>query len=94
MFSPLCLLNRFVSVINREYDSAEVTDFMKEEKKRKQMEAVAEDLFNNEKVSTLPSSYITNLEINPALFFTCLYRNVQARKRGTARNQSIRGFLS
>ncbi|VVA96241.1 unnamed protein product [Arabis nemorensis] len=50
----------------KEYDSGEVTDFMKEEKKRKQMEAVAEDLFNNEK----------------------------ARKRRTARDQSIRGFLS
>ncbi|KFK37723.1 hypothetical protein AALP_AA3G021200 [Arabis alpina] len=50
----------------KEYDSGEVTDFMKEEKKRKQMEAVAEDLFHNEK----------------------------ARKRGTNRNQSIRGFLT
>ncbi|CAN7003357.1 unnamed protein product [Brassica rapa subsp. trilocularis] len=34
----------------KEYDdTSEVTDFMKEEKKRKQREAVAEDLFNNEK---------------------------------------------
>ncbi|KAF8059769.1 hypothetical protein N665_1224s0012 [Sinapis alba] len=34
----------------KEYDTGgEVTDFMKEEKKRKQREAVAEDLFNNEK---------------------------------------------
>jgi hypothetical protein len=27
-----------------------VTDFMREEKQRKQMEAIAEDLFNNAKV--------------------------------------------
>ncbi|XP_019096869.1 PREDICTED: nijmegen breakage syndrome 1 protein isoform X1 [Camelina sativa] len=33
----------------KEYDSGDVTDFMKEEKKRKQMEAIAEDLFNTEK---------------------------------------------
>ncbi|CAN8269820.1 unnamed protein product [Cochlearia groenlandica] len=33
----------------KEYDSGDVTDFMKEEKKRKQKEAVAEDLFNHEK---------------------------------------------
>lgn len=45
-------------MLTREYDSGEVTDFMKEEKKRKQKEAIAEDLFNNEKVSTLSSSYL------------------------------------
>ncbi|XP_010549887.1 PREDICTED: nijmegen breakage syndrome 1 protein [Tarenaya hassleriana] len=33
----------------KEYDSGEMTDYIKEEKKRKQMEAIAEDLFNNEK---------------------------------------------
>ncbi|KAL1211413.1 Nibrin-like protein [Cardamine amara subsp. amara] len=33
----------------KEYDSGDVTDFMKEEKKRKQMEAIAEDLFTTEK---------------------------------------------
>ncbi|XP_010500389.1 PREDICTED: nijmegen breakage syndrome 1 protein-like [Camelina sativa] len=33
----------------KEYDSGDVTDFMKEEKKKKQMEAIAEDLFNTEK---------------------------------------------
>ncbi|KAL0900685.1 hypothetical protein Bca101_084646 [Brassica carinata] len=33
----------------KEYDTGEGTDFMKEEKKRKQREAVAEDLFHNEK---------------------------------------------
>jgi nijmegen breakage syndrome protein 1 len=33
----------------KEYDSWDVTDFMKEEKKRKQMEAIAEDLFKTEK---------------------------------------------
>uniref|UniRef100_A0A1J3HW75 Nijmegen breakage syndrome 1 protein n=1 Tax=Noccaea caerulescens TaxID=107243 RepID=A0A1J3HW75_NOCCA len=35
----------------KEYDSGEVAEFMKEEKKRKQREAVAEDLFINEKAS-------------------------------------------
>ncbi|CAA7038624.1 unnamed protein product [Microthlaspi erraticum] len=33
----------------KEYDSGEVAEFVKEEKKRKQREAVAEDLFINEK---------------------------------------------
>ncbi|EOA32263.1 hypothetical protein CARUB_v10015532mg [Capsella rubella] len=47
--------NSFTSLIPfakdpyKEYDSGDVTDFMKEEKKRKQMEAIAEDLFNTEK---------------------------------------------
>lgn len=33
-----------------DYGNQEMIDSMKEEKKRKQMEAIAEDLFNNEKV--------------------------------------------
>lgn len=34
-----------------DYESNKSIEYMREEKKRKQMEAVAEDLFNNEKVS-------------------------------------------
>jgi nijmegen breakage syndrome protein 1 len=32
-----------------DYERGTVTDFMREEKKRRQMEAIAEDLFNNAK---------------------------------------------
>jgi len=32
-----------------DYDGSTMTDFMREEKQRKQMEAIAEDLFNNAK---------------------------------------------
>ncbi|GAB4845950.1 Mre11 complex subunit Nbs1 [Ancistrocladus abbreviatus] len=32
-----------------DYESKEVIEYVREEKKRKQMEAIAEDLFNNEK---------------------------------------------
>ena len=35
-----------------DYDK-EISEYVKEEKKRKQMEAVAEDLFNTEKVNYL-----------------------------------------
>lgn len=56
----------------RECDTGEeVTDFMKEEKKRKQREAVAEDLFHNEKVSIKTSSLRcikNNLEINQQFY--------------------------
>jgi len=47
----------------REYDSGDVTDFMKEEKKRKQMEAIAEDLFKTEKVSNFIIIQYQNIKI-------------------------------
>ncbi|KAF2314785.1 hypothetical protein GH714_033548 [Hevea brasiliensis] len=39
-----------------DYGNPEMLDYVKEEKSRKQMEAIAEDLFNNEKRAFLPSS--------------------------------------
>lgn len=40
----------FLDPRNNEFGSEELAESVKEEKKRKKMEAIAEDLFNNEKV--------------------------------------------
>ena len=45
----------YLFVVNRESDNGneEMAESVKEEKRRKQMEAIAEDLFNNQKVGKI-----------------------------------------
>lgn len=42
----------FLNARESNYETEEMVESVKEEKKRKQLEAIAEDLFNNERVST------------------------------------------
>lgn len=42
----------YIFVRESDYGNEDVAESVKEEKKRKQMEAIADDLFNNEKVLT------------------------------------------
>jgi nijmegen breakage syndrome protein 1 len=78
-----------------DYDGGTMTDFMREEKQRKQMEAIAEDLFNNAKVhaSCMPLPCAYSISLSCAYFNLVITMEFQSKKRAAA-GSSIHSLLT
>jgi len=76
-----------------DYERGTLTDFMREEKQRKQMEAIADDLFNNAKVLSYAKFILPELVMSCACFNLVLTMEFQSKKRAAA-GSSIHTLLT
>lgn len=76
-----------------DYERGTLNDFMREEKQRKQMEAIADDLFNNAKVPSYAKFILPELVMSCACLNLALTMEFQSKKRAAA-GSSIHTLLT
>ena len=66
-----------------DYERGTLTDFMREEKQRKQMEAIADDLFNNAKVPAYAKFILPELVMSCACFNHCPNNEISVEEKSS-----------